>query len=241
MGTLLKTLIAATALISTALAEDARPPRVLLVTGVDHPAHNWQITAPAILDILAEDNQFTVRIVEQPELLASEMIFDYDLAFLHFRNDKPLAREERVRKNLTRFVKQGGGLVALHFACGAFGDWPEFRNLVGKIWDGKNTHDPRGPFTVRITKSDHVITRGMGDFQADDELYIGLVGERPVQLLATARSKLTGKDHPMAFAFTYGNGRVFHTPLGHDEKAIRVPGTADLIRRGCAWAAGRDQ
>jgi type 1 glutamine amidotransferase len=111
---------------------------------------------------------------------------------------------------------------------------------VGKIWDGKNTHDPRGPFTIRITNFDHVITRGMGDFQTDDELYIGLVGERPVQLLATARSKLTGKDHPMAFAFAYGNGRVFHTPLGHDEKAIRVPGTADLIRRGCAWAAGRD-
>jgi len=60
------------------------------------------------------------------------------------------------------------------------------------------------------------------------------------QLLAFARSKVTGKDHPMAFTFQYGKGRVFHTPLGHDERAIRTPGTAELIRRGCAWAASVD-
>ncbi len=240
MGALLKTFVAAAAMVSTAIAEDVEPTRVLLVTGVDHPAHHWQTTAPAIREILQQDHQFAVRIVEQPDVLASESIFDYDVVFLHFRNDKPLAREQRVRMNLVRFVKQGGGLVALHFACGAFGDWPEYRDLVGKVWDGKNTHDPRGPFTVRITDSTHAITQGMRDFQADDELYTGLVGERPVQLLATARSRLTGEDHPMAFAFAYGNGRVFHTPLGHDERAIQVPGTADLLRRGCGWAAGRD-
>jgi type 1 glutamine amidotransferase len=43
----------------------------------------------------------------------------------------------------------------------------------------------------------------------------------------------------MAFAFEYGKGRVFHTPLGHDVRAIEIPGTAELLRRGCLWAAGR--
>jgi type 1 glutamine amidotransferase len=240
MGAMLKAFIAVAVMITPAVADDPKPPRVLLVTGVDHPAHNWQTTAPAIRDVLQQNNQFAVRIVEHPDLLASDMIFDYDVVFLHFRNDRPLDREQRVRKNLIRFVKQGGGLVALHFACGAFGDWPEYRHLVGRVWDGENTHDPRGPFTVQIVDPEHAITRGMTDFETDDELYIGLVGERPVKLLAAARSRLTGKDHPMAFAFTYGNGRVFHTPLGHDEEAIRVPGAVELLRRGCAWVAGRD-
>jgi type 1 glutamine amidotransferase len=31
---------------------------------------------------------------------------------------------------------------------------------------------------------------------------------------------------------------VFNTPLGHDVRALQVPGTAELIRRGAAWAAG---
>jgi uncharacterized protein len=62
---------------------------------------------------------------------------------------------------------------------------------------------------------------------------------RPVEVLATARSKITGKDDPMAFVFEYGKGRVFHTPLGHDVRAIEMPGVAELMRRGRLWAAGR--
>ena len=80
----------------------------------------------------------------------------------------------------------------------------------------------------------------MKDFVADDELYTGLTGELPVAILATARSRLTGKDQPMAFAFQLGRGRVFHTPLGHDVQRTQCSGTATLLRRGSAWAAGQD-
>ena len=93
---------------------------------------------------------------------------------------------------------------------------------------------------VKITKVDHPVTKGMVSFTADDELYIGLTGDRPVKVLASARSKLTGRDHPMAFSFSYGKGRVFHTPLGHDARAIREKGTSELMRRGAAWIAGRN-
>jgi type 1 glutamine amidotransferase len=77
-------------------------------------------------------------------------------------------------------------------------------------------------------------------FQADDELYFCLEGDREVQVLAVATSKVKKKDYPMAFVFDYGQGRVFHTALGHDAKAMRMPGVAELIRRGCAWASGAD-
>ena len=142
------------------------------------------------------------------------------------------------KENLVNLVKQGKGLVVFHFACGAFEDWPEFADLAGKVWDRKTSHDPRGPFEVHIARHDQPITRGMQDFQADDELYTCLIGERPVDVLATARSKVTGKDHPMAFVFEYGKGRVFHSPLGHDVRSIEMPGVAELLRRGCLWAAG---
>ena len=180
-----------------------------------------------------------VRISEDPDVLATDEIFKYDVILLHFRNEKPLDEEEKARANLKRFVEEGRGLVLIHFACGAFGDWPGFGELAGMVWDGKNTHDPRGPFDVHIADSRHPITAGLSDFRTDDELYIGLDQRRPVEVLATARSKVTGRDHPMAFAFQVGKGRVFHTPLGHDVKALRVPGAAELIRRGTLWAAGQ--
>jgi len=240
MNTLLITLAAASLLVSQpSEVADAPPIRVLLVTGVDHGAHDWKTTAPALRDVLQQDKRFEVRIVEDLEFLASREVFDYDLLFLHFKNYKPLANAAQAKENLVKFVKQGKGLVAFHFACGAFEDWPEYEKLIGKVWDRKTGHDRRGPFTVKIVNDQHPITRGMSDFQADDELYICLIGQTPVEVLATARSKITGKDHPMAFVLNFGKGRVFHTPMGLDVKAIQLPGVANLIRRGCLWAAGR--
>ena len=42
----------------------------------------------------------------------------------------------------------------------------------------------------------------------------------------------------MALTLQYGRGRVFNTTLGHDLKALQAQGTAELIRRGTAWAVG---
>jgi type 1 glutamine amidotransferase len=149
-----------------------------------------------------------------------------------------VALSASAKENLQRFVRDGKGLVVIHYASGAFENWPEFRNLVGRTQRKK--HDKRGPFTVVIANHDHPVTRGLKDFETDDELFIELQGDRPIEVLATAHSKITDKDHPMAFVLDYGKGRVFHTTLGHDAKALRLPGPSELIRRGAAWASGRE-
>ena len=213
--------------------------RVLLVTGVDYEGHHWKETGPAIRKVLEQDKRIEVRIVEDPDFLASPAVASYDVIALHFKNYEPLPHAAAVRENLVKLVKGGKGLVLFHFASGAFEDWPEFADLAGRVWDRKTTHDPRGPYKVQIVEPRHPITVGMQDFQADDELYTCLIGDRPVDLLAIARSKVTGRDHPMAFAFEHGKGRVFHTPLGHDVRSIEMPGVSELFRRGCYWTADR--
>ena len=57
-------------------------------------------------------------------------------------------------------------------------------------------------------------------------------------MLAKARSKVDGKDYPMAFVLNYGKGRVFHSVLGHDVKALANPHAGKLFRNACAWTAG---
>ena len=213
--------------------------RVLVVTGIDHPAHNWRQTAPALADVLRRDPRLDVNVVEEPQFLASPQLKDYDVVVLHFMDWQKPDPGPEARENLRRFVNNGKGLFLVHFACGAFQDWPEFVNLAGRAWDPKlRAHDPRGPFGVTITDTGHPITRGMESFETSDELYTCLAGRRPVKMLATARSKVDGKDYPMAFVFNYGKGRVYHNVLGHDVKAITNPPVAELFRRGCAWAAG---
>jgi type 1 glutamine amidotransferase len=223
-------------------AEDAAPPvRVLIVTGVDYKGHLWKQTAPAVREVLEHEGLMEARIVEDHEFLASDVIFDYDVILMHFKNYDPTKRAESVQENLKKFVREGGGLVFYHFAGGAFEPWAEFVQVAGRVWDQtKRGHDPRGPFTVNVVDRDHAITRDMEDFETDDELYTCLGGDVPVHVLATATSKVDSQKYPMAFVFDYGKGRVFHTPLGHDVRAVTLPGPAELLRRGCLWAAGRE-
>jgi len=213
--------------------------KVLLVTGIDHPAHRWRQTAPALADVLQKDIRMQVRTVEDPHFLDSSAVHRYDVVVLHFMPWEQPSPGPKARTNLAKFVQEGKGLFVLHFGCGAFQDWPEFRNLAGRVWDPKaRAHDPRGPFRVDITKLQHPITKQMQSFETEDELYTCLTGARPIEVLATARSKVDGKIYPMAFVVSYGKGRVFHCTLGHDVTAIRNPNAAELFRRGCAWAAG---
>lgn len=214
---------------------------VLIVTGTDIPAHPWREKSKALEAVLESEARFVVSITEDPQFLGDSRLFDYDVVLLNFYSPKEGYPDLKSRANLLRFVKdEGKGLFVLHFACGSFPDWPEYQNLAGRIWDRVNTHDQRGLFQVNITDRDHPVTKATASFETDDELYTCLKGTRKIDVLANARSKITGRDHPMAFAFSYGEGRVFHTPLGHDVKAIKNLGTARLIRRGCAWAADHE-
>src|SRR5512145_1376327 len=145
----------------------------------------------------------------------------------------------KARANLQRVVRSGKGLVLVHFACGAFQEWPEFVELAGRAWDPKlRGHDPHGKFNVKITDTQHPAMKGMKDFETTDELYTCLAGETPIKVLATARSKVDNKDYPMAFVLNYGKGRVFHSVLGHDVPALANPDVGRLFRNACAWAAG---
>jgi uncharacterized protein len=224
------------------LAEPSRSEqaRVLIITGVDYPGHVWRQTAPVLREILEQDPRLRVHIVEDPHLIDSSALADYDVVLLHFQNWEVPAPGANARENLRRFVSGGGGLVSVHFACGAWhGEWPEFERIIGRVWHGPvgAQHDPRGPFTVRIVDPDHPVTQGLKDFETDDELYTCLTGDAPIRVLAEATSSVDGNNHPMAFVRTYGEGRVFLTTLGHDVKAFTSGSVPQMLRQGCLWAA----
>ncbi len=212
--------------------------RVLIVTGIDYPGHKWRLTTPVLAAGLDKDARLAIDVVETPDFLASKKLNDYDAAVLHFMNWRTPDPGKAARENLRKFVAGGKGIVLVHFACGAFQGWKEFAKLAGRAWNPKlRGHDPRGAFRVNIVDADHPVTKGMKSFETADELYTCLDGNAPIHVLASSTSKVDKKDYPMAFVLTYGKGRVFHCPLGHDVKAFEAPGVLELFRRGTAWAA----
>ena len=235
--TMFSTLLAALLLAPHAQAQ--RPVRAVIVTGENsYSGHVWKDTSAELKNTLDGGKSFQqVTIEPDPNFIATDAFLAYDVAVLDFRNAKPLASDDKVQANLVKFLEQGKGLVTVHWANGAMPYWTGFVNIVGRAQQSK--HDKRGPFAVKIVNPDHPITRGMKDFDTDDELFFDTKeGDRPITILATAHSNIQDKDFPMALTVQHGPGRVFNITMGHDVRALQMPGTSELIRRGTAWAAG---
>lgn len=239
------TLIALLLLISlptaSLAAETAKKIKVLLVTGDDvAPAHNWKEVSQAICETLEAGN-FEVRVSEDAGIFDSaQSLARYDVVFLHMYNAKTPTLSDAAKENLLNYVKGGKGFVVSHLSSASFKEWPEFKKLCGRYWVmGTSGHGPRSTFKSKVVNQDHPITRGLQDFEADDELYAKMQGDVPINVLLEADSDWSKRTEPLAFTLEYGKGRVFHETFGHDGKAIRNPSVQKVIRQGCEWAAGR--
>ncbi len=215
--------------------------RILIITGEDWSGHHWQETTPALRDAIENDGRMTVDVLDDLAKLATIDLSPYAAVVLHFKNYDANVPGREGFDSVRRFVERGGGLVLVHFACGAFEEFKdEFAPLAGRVWfginppEGRHQHDPYGEFVVEMTDVDHAITRGMESFSTFDELYTCLEGETPITTLAQATSVVDGKVYPVAFVLPFGKGRVFHCALGHDVRSFESAGVAAIFRRGTA-------
>lgn len=106
------------------------------------------------------------------------------------------------------------------------------------------SHGRRHAFQVVVRDTEHPITRGLPTswMQEEDELYAQLRGPaKNMQVLATAFSDTstrgTGEHEPILMVISYGEGRVFHTTLGHDTKSMSGAAFQYTLQRGTEWAA----
>ncbi len=109
---------------------------------------------------------------------------------------------------------------------------------------GGGGHGPQHEFAIVIRDDAHPITSGMpaGFMHSKDELYQHLRGPAAnMKILATAYANPaqngSGRHEPMLMTIEYGEGRVFHTPVGHADYSMRCTGFITLLQRGTEWAA----
>ncbi len=151
-------------------------------------------------------------------------------ALILYNNHASVARPEL--NALLGFVQNGGGLAVVHCASASFQNAEEFIRLVGAAFKSHGT----GTFRTITTQPDHPVMRGVPDFETWDETYVHTKHNPDRTVLAVRRE--SGHDEAYTWVRDYGEGRVFYTAWGHDQRTWGNEGFQVLLERGIKWAAG---
>lgn len=159
------------------------------------------------------------------------------------------AVEGVLRQSLLDYVRNGGGLVVIHYAVAANRHWPGFQELMGASFLGHPWNEEIG---VRVEEPDHPLVAAFGgkDFRLADEIYE--YGDpwrrdnvRVLLSLDPARTNMgvpwihrKDDDFALAWVTTRGKGRLFVTSFGHRTELFWDSRVLEFYRDGVQFATG---
>jgi type 1 glutamine amidotransferase len=200
-------------------AQAATPIRVMLLDGESAGTyHAWRQTTPVLKKELEDAGIFQVEVVTAPPSGGDFSNFkpDFTKYDVIVSNLDSATWPMELEMAFERYMKNGGGFVAVHAADNAFPAWQAFNEMIGVggwrgrrdsagphwfLKDGKlvsdtepgaaGSHGARLPFQVTIRDAAHPVTKGLPSvwMHAGDELYARLRGPGAnMTVLATAFS-----------------------------------------------------
>jgi type 1 glutamine amidotransferase len=166
-----------------------------------------------------------------------------DAIFFMGHRDVPLDAAQKTE--LLSFVRDGKGFVASHVALTAFESWPEFLDLIGARFD---QHPIVGAGTIINENPEFPATRHFpASFAFNDEFYQPKDHSREkidvllrldlTNVPANPALRLNG-DYPLAWAKTYGKGRVFYGSFAHSSATWDIRDVQQMYFEAMRWALG---
>jgi type 1 glutamine amidotransferase len=157
-----------------------------------------------------------------------------------------------VMNGLIRYVREGGGLAAIHGSTFASTDVPEYGELLGAT---TAPHRALEVVTLKIDDPNSPITK---QFEGHDIAYIDEVYHFPpsgpysrekLHVLMSIDIAKSGppapglavrpdNDYGLVWIRSYGKGRVFNCALGHTVLLVGTPQMAQMVLAGIQFALG---
>lgn len=217
-------LILTTLFTTTAIAA----PRALLVTtsaGFEHDV----VKTPAGGGLSFVEAQLTAALAGRIDLVTTKDPADinannlnsFDAVIFYTTGELPLS--DLQKSSLLNFVEKGGGFVGVHSATDTLHTWPGYGQLIGARFNGHPWHEP---VAIDIAAVDHPATKNLDNpWLVTDEIYQfkDFIDDKTTVLmtldLKTVDPSLGAHagPYPLAWARTYGQGKVFYTALGHEQ------------------------
>src|ERR1700722_13314524 len=174
----------------------------------------------------------------------------FDAVFFFGVGEGSLTAEQK--RDLLAFVHDDGkGFVGAHTAIDAFYEWPEYGEMMGGYFDNHPWGVAQG--TVLVEEPAFPGWSSLGNsFPIRDEFY--MTTEKPysrskvdvIARLDASKMDLTkpglrkDMDYPVAWAKTYGKGKVFWSTFGHPEEVWDDPRVQGIYLGALKWALGME-
>ncbi|MDF9798039.1 putative membrane-bound dehydrogenase-like protein [Catalinimonas alkaloidigena] len=207
-------------------AETGPKPIQILFLGHDSEHHNSEILMPMLAAPLFMKG-INLTYTENQSDLNAETLSKYDGLMIYANHETITPSQE---KALIDFVEGGKGFIPIHSASFCFQNSEAYIDLVGAQF---HSHDT-ATFVADIIQPEHPAMEGVEEFSAWDETYVHHKHNEDRTVLM---KRVEGDHHePWTWVREQGEGRVFYTASGHDEKAWSKPGFHKMIEQGVLWA-----
>jgi len=175
--------------------------------------------------------RFGAELTEDASRFSDEGLRGVDVVVLLQTNGPGVLRDGE-RAAFERWVRAGGGVVAIHAAANADRDWAFYGELLG---GARFASHRRGPLRREdVTVSRHPATAGLPRrWTRSDEWYRFDPEPGP-----DAHVVATVDGDPMAWWTQVDRGRAFYTALGHPGAAWSEPLYRRHVFGAIEWAAG---
>jgi type 1 glutamine amidotransferase len=242
MRRLILLLIGLISLTGTAPAQSSRD-AILIYSGTTGYRHDSIPAGINALTAIATKRGLEAVASENPDVFSADSLKRFRaIVLLSCTTDpKNPASEWLVgdrRKALQQFVRQGGGIVAIHAAADSHYSWPWYGRLMGGRFARHPPGTPRG--IVNVVDRSHPATAGLAPTERrKDEWYYFDDYDPTSRLLVTLDPQSIGeKDvnpNPMSWVRVVDGGRVFYTAMGHTKESYSEPWFLRHVADGLDW------
>ncbi|KAI4700912.1 hypothetical protein J4E81_003876 [Alternaria sp. BMP 2799] len=196
--------------------------------------------------LASDTNLFKVTASEDASLFTSSSLAQYQVIVLLQNIGDDIFTPSELGA-LRTWVKNGGGIVAIHGAAAAMQGNEYYTNLVGASFDMHPDPEP-GTVVPEESGQKHQIMNCCGGRDGwKDEWYNFHTHPREnknLQILLKGDPKTFqggkhGDDHPLVWCQEFEGGRIFFTSLGHFDEAYEDPWFVGQVERGLLWVSRR--